>query len=173
MPSFLVLQSFADDDRMIGMVLPSFSIVDLRERPEFASVVADRVWRAWWKPKGHELGPIQEFMLKCLEDDLIPSAVVALDGNIFMGSALLIASDLDGRPQYTPWVAAVWVDPAHRFKGVGSRLVRAGAEIAQSEEHQPVYLCAMSHNHAFYQRLGWIVIETDATEAGLSVFQSP
>ena len=78
---------------------PSFSVVDLRDRPEFASTVADRVWRGWWEPKGHELAPIEAFSQSCLGNDPIPSAVVAHDGAMFLGSALIITSDLDERPR--------------------------------------------------------------------------
>ena len=157
---------------MVSMVAPSFSVVDLRERPKYAPFVADRVWRAWWKPKGHGLDPIEAFAQKCLQSDPVPSALVAHDGATFLGSALVIASDLDSRPQYTPWVAAVWVEPAHRRKGVGSKLVRAGAEMAKRSGSDQIYLCALPPEHGFYQRLGWHLIEANVTEAGLAVFRS-
>ncbi|RYB06139.1 GNAT family N-acetyltransferase [Lichenibacterium ramalinae] len=151
---------------------PPFSVADLRERPEFAPVVADRVWRAWWKPKGHALAPIAAFTRTCLADAPIPSALVAHDATGFLGSALVIASDLSIRPQYTPWVAAVWVDPQHRNANVGSGLVRAGAEAAKRSGFATAYLCAMPHNHAFYERLGWSIVETDVDGEGLAVFRS-
>jgi hypothetical protein len=30
----------------------SFVVSDLRERPDFAKAVSDRVWQAWWQGKG-------------------------------------------------------------------------------------------------------------------------
>lgn len=89
------------------MAASSYSVVDLRQRPEFAPSVADRVWRAWWKPKGHALAFIEGLVRQSLGSDPIPSALVAHDGATFLGTASVIASDLDVRPLYTPWVATV------------------------------------------------------------------
>jgi hypothetical protein len=30
----------------------NFTVPDLRQRPEFFDDVADRIWSAWWKPRG-------------------------------------------------------------------------------------------------------------------------
>ena len=152
---------------------PPFAISDLRQQPTFAPTVADRVWRAWWKPKGHALEPIEAFAQQCLDGDLVPSALVAHDDGSFLGSALLIASDLSVRLQYTPWVAAVWVDAEHRGQGIGSKLVRAGAEMASRSGLATIYLCAMPHNHAFYERLGWSIVESNVDGEGLAVFRWP
>jgi predicted N-acetyltransferase YhbS len=149
------------------------SVVDLRERPEFAHIVADRVWRAWWEPKGYALDFIERLVQQNLNDEPIPLALVAHDGDTFLGTVSVIASDLDARPNYTPWVAAVWVDPEYRSNGVGSALVRAGAMKARVLGFNPVYLCALPPKHKFYERLGWHLIEADVTEAGLAVFRFP
>ncbi len=150
----------------------SHSIVDLRERPEFAPIVADRVWRAWWQPKGYALAFIEGLVQQNLNDEPIPVALVAHDAGTFLGTASVIACDLDIRPQYTPWVAAVWVDPGHRSNGIGAALVRAGAEIAHRLGCDPAYLCALPPRHRFYERLGWQLIEAGVTETGLAVFRS-
>lgn len=149
-----------------------FSITDLSERIEFAPIVADRVWRAWWKPKGYSLSFVEQLVQQNLKDHSIPFAIIAHNGTTFLGTASVIASDLDARPQYFPWVAAVWVDEAYRSNGIGSALVRSGAEIARNLGVDPVYLCALPHNHGFYQHLGWRLIEENVTEAGLAVFRS-
>jgi GNAT superfamily N-acetyltransferase len=40
-----------------------------------------------------------------------------------MGSAAIIDSDMDTRPELTPWLASVFVAKEFRNQGVGSRLV--------------------------------------------------
>jgi GNAT superfamily N-acetyltransferase len=155
------------------MVALTPSIVDLRERPDFAATVADRVWRAWWEPKGYTLAFIESLVQRNLSSDPIPFAIVAHDSAVFLGTASVIACDLDARPQYTPWVAAVWVDPEHRSGGIGGALVRAGAERARALGFDAAYLCALPHRHEFYLRLGWQMIETGLTEVGLAVFRYP
>lgn len=148
-------------------------VVDLRERPECAPIIADRVWRAWWEPNGYTLAFVESLVQQNLNDEPIPFALVALDGDTFLGTASVIASDLDARPQYTPWVAALWVDPKHRSSGVGAALVRAGAEKARALGFDPAYLCALPPKHRFYERLGWRLVEAGVTDAGLAVFRSP
>ena len=155
------------------MTTPFLSVVDLRERPDFAPVVADRVWHAWWKPKGYELAFIEDLVWQNLNNEPIPVALVAHNEGVFLGTVSVIASDLSSRPQYTPWIAALWVDPAHRSKGIGAALVREGAKMAQDLGVDPAYLCALPAKHEFYQRLGWRLIEPGVTEAGLAVFRSP
>ena len=155
------------------MTASSHSIVDLRERPDLAPIVADRVWRAWWEPKGYALTIIEGLVRQNFDNEPILFALVAHYQGTFLGTASVIASDLDSRPQYTPWIAAVWVDPTYRSNGVGAALVRTGAEKAQDLGFDPVYLCALPSKHGFYERLGWRLVEAGVTPAGLAVFQSP
>lgn len=150
-----------------------FAIADLRERPEFSSSVADRVWRAWWEPKGYGLGVVEDLVRDNLDAGAIPFALVAHDRTGFVGTASVIASDLDIRPHYTPWVAAVWVEPAHRDRGIGSALVRRGVEAALRLGFDRAYLCALPPRHDFYMRRGWRILEANVTPDGLAVFQSP
>ena len=58
----------------------------------------------------------------------IPLALVAHQGSAFLGTASVIASDLAERPQLTPWIAAVWVDPQARQHGIGAALVNRAAQ---------------------------------------------
>ena len=89
---------------------PPFIISDLRRYPAFFDTVADRIWRAWWEPSGHPLAYIASRLRENMEATPIPFALVAHDGERFLGTASVIESDLEERPQLTPWVAAVWVE---------------------------------------------------------------
>jgi hypothetical protein len=88
---------------------PSFIISDLRQCPAFFDTVADRIWRAWWEPGGYPLAHIATRLRENMADTPIPFALVAHDGERFLGTTSVIESDLEERPQLTPWVAAVWV----------------------------------------------------------------
>ena len=87
-----------------------FTISDLRRRPEFFDIVADRIWQAWWQQSGYPLDYISTRLLENMEPTPVPFALVAHDGDNFLGTASVIASDLEERPQLTPLVAAVWVE---------------------------------------------------------------
>ncbi|HEU6441338.1 MAG TPA: GNAT family N-acetyltransferase [Microvirga sp.] len=147
----------------------SFVVSDLRDRPEFSKDVADRVWRAWWQEKGYPLDYIAGRVAENLEAEAIPFAVVAHDGEQFLGTASVIPSDLEERPEYTPWVAAVWVDPEHRRRGVGAALVQEAARAAFNCGPELVYLCALPEKRSFYENLGWQRLEENVGEGGLTV----
>ena len=104
-----------------------FTISDLRQRPEFFDAVADRIWRASWKEIGYPLDYITGRLNENLNAEPLPLALVAHNGAEFLGTASVIASDLEERPQLTPWVAAVWVEPHARSRGAGGALVERAA----------------------------------------------
>jgi N-acetylglutamate synthase-like GNAT family acetyltransferase len=149
---------------------PSFTISDLRQRPEFFDLVADRIWQAWWKADGHPLDHISGRLRENMRATPSPLALVAHDGESFLGTASVIASDLAERPQLTPWVAAVWVEPQARQHGVGGALVNRATQDCFALGFRRAYLCARPQRSAFYQRLGWIPIEGDVGPHHLSVF---
>jgi GNAT superfamily N-acetyltransferase len=99
----------------------------------------------------------------------IPTALVAHEGERFLGTVSVIASDEETRPQYTPWVAALWVEPEHRRQGNGALLVEKAASFAFSTGATRVYLLSRAHRRAFYEGLGWIVLEADAPEDGMFI----
>ncbi len=152
------------------MSLP-FTISDLRQRPEFLDTVADRMWQAWWRDSGHPLNFISGRLRdENLNADPIPFALVAHDGETFLGTASVIASDLAERPLLTPWVAAVWVEPRARRRGVGGALVNHATRHCFALGFGRAYLCARAKLSAYYQRLGWTPIERDVGPRHLSVF---
>jgi GNAT superfamily N-acetyltransferase len=147
-----------------------FTISDLRQRPEFFDIVADRIWQAWWKADGHPLDYISGRLRGNMSATPIPLALVAHDGKSFLGTASVIASDLAERSQLTPWVAAVWVEPDARQRGVGGALVNRATQDCFALGVSRAYLCARPRRSAFYERLGWIPIERDVGPHHLSVF---
>jgi GNAT superfamily N-acetyltransferase len=151
------------------MPLP-FTISDLRQRPEFFDTVADRIWQAWWKTDGHPLDYITGRLRENLNATPIPLALVAYEGPVFLGTASVIASDLAERPHLTPWVAAVWVDPPARQRGVGAALVDRAAQDCFAMGIGCVYLCARPERSSFYEGLGWTPIERNVGRHRLGVF---
>jgi hypothetical protein len=88
----------------------------------------------------------------------------------FLGTASVIASDLDERPSLTPWVAAVWVDEIARGHGIGAVLVNDAAEACFALGYERAYLCARARMTGFYERLGWTIIARKVGANLLSVF---
>jgi len=145
-------------------------ISDLREQPEFFDTVADRIWRAWWKPHGHSFEKIAAGLNEMMKGDRIPFAIVAHDGAEYFGSSLGIASDMAERPQYSPWVAAVWVEPQFRSRRIGRVLIAHAADHALAIGAPRVYLTARPARRSLYEQLGWSVVEEGVGELAMTVF---
>jgi GNAT superfamily N-acetyltransferase len=148
----------------------SVAVSDLRRQPQFRDVVADRIWRAWWKERGTPLGELTAWVDSSLAASAVPFMMVAHDGPDFAGAASVIASDLAERPQFTPWVATVWVEPACRGRGIGRALVAQAAAAAFALGTETLYLCAREHLHDFYAGQGWVPLERGVGDRRLTVF---
>ena len=149
----------------------TFSIEDLCARPEFSATVADRIWRAWWREQGEALATIAGLVANSLEAGRIPTTLVALRGDAFLGTTSVITCDQNLRAHLTPWVAAVWVEPHARRMGVGGALVAAAADFAFDSGADFVYLCALPAMRAFYEERGWSLLEENVGDAALMVFK--
>ena len=82
----------------------------------------------------------------------------------------MIASDLEERPQLTPWVAAVWVEEDARRSGVASALVNRAALDCFALGIRRAWLCARPQRAGFYQGLGWIIAERNVGPHRLNVY---
>jgi GNAT superfamily N-acetyltransferase len=151
--------------------LQTFQISDFRQHRHYGSVIADRVWKAWWKSAGRPVSDVERHMIEMADDRPLPMAVVAHNEHGYRGSAFLIHSDMEERPQYSPWVAAVWVEASARKHGVGRALVAEAAKTAGSLGHPAVYICCRAELVGFYSRIGWKVIEHNAGAKRLSVLK--
>lgn len=148
-----------------------FTISDLRQRPEFLDIVALRIWQAWWRDSGHPLDYISGRLRdENLNADPIPFALVAHDGAEFLGTSSVIKADLAERPQFSPWVAAVWVEPQARRRGIGAALVDHAAQACFALGVSRAYLCARFERSGFYEGLGWKPIERNVGPRDFSVF---
>src|SRR5882724_9764656 len=88
----------------------------------------------------------------------IPTVVVALDQSALLGSAMLVAKDLDTHPHLSPWLAGVYVLPKFRRHGVATALVSRIIAEARSLGIPKLYLYTVSAER-FFSQLGWSLIE--------------
>ncbi|HEY6877358.1 MAG TPA: GNAT family N-acetyltransferase [Polyangiales bacterium] len=83
-----------------------------------------------------------------------PTAFVAHEGGALLGSAMLLAHDLEGRPELTPWLAGVYVKRERRGQGIASALVQAVIEEATRQALPRLWLYT-PHDESLYARLGF------------------
>jgi GNAT superfamily N-acetyltransferase len=89
----------------------------------------------------------------------VPTTFIALDRDVLMGSACILAQDMhDGRTDLTPWLASVYVSPEFRERGAGSALVTRVEQEARDIGVATLYLYTPDRE-SLYARLGWTVLE--------------
>jgi GNAT superfamily N-acetyltransferase len=77
---------------------------------------------------------------------------------------ITVASDLVSRPDLTPWLASVFVDPPYRGRGYAARLVRRVEEAARAANTGILWLYT-EDAEGLYAKLGWKTVgaELDQT----------
>jgi GNAT superfamily N-acetyltransferase len=88
------------------------------------------------------------------ERDRLPITFVAVVDAGAIGSASLVVCDMDTRPDLSPWLAAVYVLPAFRRRGIATTLVTHALAQAQRFGVRQLYLWTDSAA-SLYSRLGW------------------
>lgn len=91
-------------------------------------------------------------------DGRMPLTLVALEGADLLGSVSLIFDDLSGHEHLNPWLASLYVLPAHRGKSVGSALLKKAEQIFQKNGFYEAYLFTETA-HKFFEKLEWRFVE--------------
>jgi GNAT superfamily N-acetyltransferase len=145
------------------------TISDLREKPGFFDVVADRIWRAFWHHNGYPVQRVTDPLRDSLDPAPLPATLVAHAGGLFLGTASVVLCDEASRPQYSPWIAAVWVEPDHRKSGIAAALVEQAAQTAFMLGAGRLHLAASKFRRAFYEKRGWTMCEENVPGYGMHI----
>ena len=76
-----------------------------------------------------------------------------------LGTASLLAEDMDIHKDLTPWLGSVFVLPQHRSRGFGARLVQGVVAEARRLQVSTTYLFT-EDRAGFYAAMGWREIQT-------------
>lgn len=101
-----------------------------------------------------ELASLQAFVA----DPTDQVALMAMHDGQPAGIALLARSEIAPVHDVTPWLAGLYVAPAHRRHGVGAALVRAIEGQARQRGHHRLFLYTTDAAD-YYQRLGWSIVD--------------
>ena len=135
-------------------------IVYLGDCPEHIPLLA-----AWHHAQWSYLSPATtvEQRIKRLRENTgkmcVPTTFVALEKGMPAGSASLVNLDMSTRQQLSPWLAAVYVSPEYRRRGIGAALVNRIVDEACALSIPTLYLYTPDKMQ-FYTRLGWREMET-------------
>ena len=125
--------------------------------PELAAWMHDE-WGAM--VPGGTVETMAEKLRPRLRRRAIPCAFVALDGGRLAGSASLVERDMMGHPEWSPWLAGVYVHRDFRGRGIASALSERVVEEARSLGAPSLYLHTTDRQR-LYARLGWRVESED------------
>jgi predicted N-acetyltransferase YhbS len=131
----------------------------LADRPEFIPTLAEWHFREWayLRPGDSVANRVRLLHQRSGRRDL-PITFVASSGAELLGSAMLVHHEMDSRPQFTPWLAGVFVTPAHRRCGIGRALAEHVVGEAAKLGFPTVYLFTPSAEE-FFSHLGWSIVE--------------
>lgn len=136
-------------------------ILAVSDRPNLAPLVARWRVNAFFNYPGG--WTVEAMTARILAPPVGPKETFVLfDNDEPVGTAALTQQDLKSRPDLTPWLAGVFVEPAFRGRGHASALVRRVEAFALAASVPTLWL----HTEAaepLYARLGWqrVGIEQD------------
>jgi hypothetical protein len=92
----------------------AIEIVTIFQQPTVIRQVAQWLWAEWACRKGRTLDMVIGRLDARAASGGPEQTFVVLDGGVPVATASFVAEDLPSRPDLTPWLASVFVDPPHR-----------------------------------------------------------
>ena len=99
--------------------------------------------------------------------DELPIRLIAIEDGRCIGTISLIENDLKGS-EYTPWLAAIYVDIPYRNNKIGEQLIERVKKITGDLGYRELYL-RTEHAREYYRKLGWQYVESGIDEYGLEL----
>lgn len=127
-------------------------IQPLYAEPRHATRVAEWLWQAF----GGETLP-QAFFASIVEHSQTPEALpitfIAVEGERLLGTVGLWRCDLISRQDLYPWLAALYVAPEARGRGLAGKLQQHVIGYARTQGYSELFLYSACRD--FYERFGW------------------
>ncbi len=148
----------------IPSLVVRMKIVNIQTQPDCIPEIAAWLHQEWGylSPEKTLDDRIRRLTERCRADDL-PVTFMAINddkvgGDENVGTVSLIPHDLKNRMDLTPWIAAVFVKPEARRRGIGNQRVGFAEAEAQRRGIPTLYLFTPDKQR-MYARLGWTTIE--------------
>jgi N-acetylglutamate synthase-like GNAT family acetyltransferase len=134
-------------------------IFHLKHKGHHIPTIAGWLFDEWehLRPGSNVADVIRRLANRCRAERL-PSVHVAEINAMPVGTISLVDYEMDIRTDLNPWVAAVYVHPYYRNRGIGSALMRHIETVAVDLGIENLYLFT-PNRQSLYAQLGWKVIE--------------
>ena len=130
------------------------TIESLFDRPDLIDLTTRWGWEEWDHKSGRSLASALARTHALVEAAGFEKTFVLLEDGIPAAMASLVRDDLDERPDLTPWLAGVYVNPPFRGRGHAVRVVRQVEQAAVAELVATLWLYT-STAPGLYRKLGW------------------
>ena len=126
-----------------------YPIICIRDQPAMLEQAADWFHEKWHIPRS----AYAESMQESLRAETVPAWYVVLDGRRIIGGLGVIENDFHDRPDLTPNVCAVFVEPEYRCQGIAGQMLRRVCDDFAARGIGVLYL--LTDHTSFYERYGW------------------
>lgn len=127
---------------------------ELITKPDDIETMTDWMYGWWGAREGYTREAVKESLLHSLNTDRLPMTFGLYRNGTLIGLYQFTNSDLFVRPDLTPWLANVYLDPAYRGKGFGRRLLSTVKENARAYLSVPALYLFTTHA-GLYEKYGW------------------
>src|SRR5574338_417909 len=131
----------------------------LPECQEHLEAVGLWIYEQWWSKRCNSPEVVVDWLRTHTKLDTVPYSVIALANDEPVGSCSVIENDCIHRPQYSPWVAAVYVKPDFRRRGIASMILHEAASIAARARIQTLFIDCLATTASMYEKNGWTIYE--------------
>lgn len=134
----------------------------LRRHPNLIDPIVSTLHDSWGDlPPWADPAVIRERLMAGATTEPIPHTLVAVtDQGTLAATGSVKLNELPGHPDKVHWIGEVFVLPAHRGRGLGSRMTRALTDHAFSQGVPEVFLYTPDQQ-SLYARLGWVEVARD------------
>ncbi len=133
----------------------------LSECPEHLETVGKWIYEQWWRNQDNTPEVVFKQLRLHLEKGAFPFTIVAIFYGEPVGSCCVIENDCSLRPQYSLWVAAVYVKPEERLKGIASGILQEAFHEARKLRINGLYIDCWAKTSPLYEKNGWKILERD------------
>ena len=126
------------------------NIVRLREKPDLKQAAANWFHEKWGIPLNAYLESMEECLAK---KGPVPQWYMAVEGLQIIGGMGVIENDFHDRRDLAPNVCAVYVEEAHRCRGIAGALLEHACADMAGLGVDTLYL--LTDHTSFYERYGW------------------
>ncbi len=150
-------------------MLPSFSIVELSEKSEFADVCAAWSFGEWGSQiAGRTLEQnLVRYRSTVSQSDKLPLTWVIIVNDRPAGMISLKDNDHPDHNDLSPWLASLYIHPEYRGKGLAVKLIAHVENFAKTELKIPRLYLFTHTADALYKKQGWIEVKNIRDPSGI------